>query len=196
MIINSVNSLIQPDVEKCLEVLKQGGIILYPTDTVWGLGCDATNAQAVEKLYRLKQRPREKSMVVLLADERDFLKYVTQLDLQVFDYLKATRKPTTVIYQGVIGIAENVINTDGSAAIRLVQDIFCKQLIKRFRKPVVSTSANISGRPTPALFSEIDDVIRNGVDYVAKYRQDESEPATPSSLVRWSENGSVEVVRP
>src|SRR6187551_1085044 len=105
------------DIENCLTVLQQGGTILYPTDTVWGLGCDATNAQAVEKLYRLKQRPTEKSMVLLLADERDILKYVTQLDLHVFDYLKTTRKPTTVIYKGVIGIAGNVINTDGSAAI-------------------------------------------------------------------------------
>ncbi|MEO5995191.1 MAG: L-threonylcarbamoyladenylate synthase [Chitinophagaceae bacterium] len=185
-----------PDVENCLEVLKQGGTILYPTDTVWGLGCDATNATAVEKLYRLKQRPANKSMVLLLTDERDILKYVTQLDLHVFDYLKTTQKPTTVIYQGVIGIAENIISADGSVAIRLVKEEFCKHLIKRFRRPVVSTSANLSGQPTPSIFSEIPGVIKEGVDYIVQYRQDDTRRTKPSALVKWSQDGRVEVLRP
>jgi L-threonylcarbamoyladenylate synthase len=184
-----------PDVENCLEVLKQGGIILYPTDTVWGLGCDGTNAAAVEKIYRLKQRPGNKGMVLLLADERDVLRYVTQLDLQVFDYLKTVQKPTTIIYQGVIGIAENIVGSDGSVAIRVVKEEFCKHLVKRFRKPVVSTSANLSGQPTPRLFNEKSAEIRNGVDYVVKYRQDDTVYREPSAIVKWNADGTVSVIR-
>ena len=127
------------DVEQCLQVLRAGGIILYPTDTIWGLGCDATNAEAVEKIYALKQRPEAKSMIVLLAEERDLLQYVSAPDLEVFDYLKTVTKPTTVVYEGGIGLADNVIGDDGSVAIRIVKEPFCKHLIKRFRKPIVST---------------------------------------------------------
>lgn len=183
------------DIEKCLEVLNNGGIILYPTDTVWGLGCDATNAAAVEKIFQLKQRPAHKSMVLLLADERDILKYVTQVDLLVFDYLKKVQKPTTIIYEGVIGIAENIKGTDGTVAIRLVQDVFCRHLVKRFRKPIVSTSANLSGQPTPAIFSDISRAIKDGADYIVEYRQDDNVPAEPSSVVKWNCDGTVEMIR-
>lgn len=183
------------DVESCLEVLKKGGIILYPTDTVWGLGCDATNATAVEKLYRLKLRESSKSMVVLLADQRDILKYVSQVDLQVFDYLKTVKKPTTIIYQGAVGIADNVIASDGTVAIRLVQEIFCRNLIKRFRKPIVSTSANISGFPAPALFIEISLDIKQQVDYIVEYRQEETTRAAPSAIVKWNNHATVIVIR-
>ena len=184
-----------PDVEKCLEVLNEGGVILYPTDTVWGLGCDATNKEAVQKLYQLKQRPCSKSMVVLVADERDILRHVTQLDLLVFDYLKTVQKPTTVIYQGAVGLAENVIGTDGSVAIRLVHDPFCKHLIKRFRKPVVATSANISGQPTPGLFSEVSTAVREGADYIVQYRQDNLNIALPSAIIKWNRDGSITTIR-
>jgi L-threonylcarbamoyladenylate synthase len=184
------------DVEKCLEVLNEGGTILYPTDTVWGLGCDSTNAEAIEKLYVLKQRPANKSMVLLVADQRDILKHVTQLDPGVFEYIKNTGRPTTVIYEGAIGIAANVMGSDGTIAIRLVKDAFCKHLIKRFRKPIVSTSANVSGQPTPVLFSEISEVIKNGVDFVVRYRQNDLQPAVPSSVVKWNRNGGISVLRP
>ncbi len=184
-----------PDVEKCLEVLNEGGVILYPTDTVWGLGCDATNKEAVQKLYRLKQRPGSKSMVVLVADERDILRHVTQLDLQIFDYLKTVQKPTTVIYQGAVGLAENVVGADGSVAIRLVHEPFCKHLIKRLRKPVVATSANISGQPTPALFSEVSTAIKEGADYIVAYRQDDLNTASPSSIIKWNRDGSITTIR-
>ena len=131
------------DIEQCLQVLKSGGLILYPTDTVWGIGCDATNEQAVQKIYTLKQRSDEKAMIVLVADEREILQYTASPDLSVFDYLEQTKKPTTVIYDGAIGLADNLIGKDGSIAIRICKESFCRQLIKRFRKPIVSAPADI-----------------------------------------------------
>ena len=184
------------DIENCLRVLHSGGVILYPTDTIWGLGCDATNEEAVRKIYNIKKRPEEKSMIVLLADERDVLKYVASLDLEVFDYLQTTTKPTTVIYDGAIGLAENLVGGDGSIAIRVVNEIFCKHLIKRFRKPLVSTSANISGAASPASFAAITDEIKQQADYIVQYKQDEATPAVPSSIIRWKGNGGYELIRP
>ena len=133
------------DLENCLQTLGSGGVILYPTDTVWGLGCDATNEKAVAEIFKIKRRADSKSMIVLVADEREVFRYVSQLDLGVFDYLQSASKPTTVIYEGAVGLAENLIHSDGTIGIRIVNDDFCKHLVKRFRKPVVSTSANISG---------------------------------------------------
>lgn len=182
------------DIDNCLEVLKNGGTILYPTDTIWGIGCDATNAEAAEKIIALKRRPAQKSFVVLVGDERDVLKYVAAPDLAVFDYLSTTQKPTTVIYEHALGLAENVLAEDGSVAIRICRDEFCKHLIKRFRKPIVSTSANLSGKPAPALFRDIDEAIINGVDYVVKYRQHDTSNAVASSIIKW-ENGKVVIVR-
>jgi L-threonylcarbamoyladenylate synthase len=182
------------DIEQCLEVLRKGGLILYPTDTVWGIGCDTTNAAAVEKLYALKQRPDEKALIVLVADERDVLQYTATPDLAVFDYLDQTTIPTTVIYDGAIGLADNLTGNDGSIAIRICKEPFCKQLIKRFRKPIVSTSANISGDAPAKVFTEISDVIKKGVDYIVKYRQDDRTIARPSSIIKWS-NGKVEILR-
>jgi L-threonylcarbamoyladenylate synthase len=127
------------DIEKCLDVLKNGGLILYPTDTVWGIGCDATNEKAVEKIYKLKKRSDGKAMIALVADEKDILQYVAAPDLSLFDYLHKTEKPTTVIYDGALRFADNLIAKDGSIAIRICKDEFCRNLIKRFRKPIVST---------------------------------------------------------
>jgi L-threonylcarbamoyladenylate synthase len=183
------------DIEACLTVLQEGGLILYPTDTVWGIGCDATNKAAVAKIYQLKQRPDEKAMIVLIADERDILKYVAAPDLSLFDYLGQTTKPTTVVYEGAIGFADNLVGPDGSIAIRICREEFCRHLLKRFRKPIVSTSANISGEPTAKIFADITDNIKNKVDYIVQYRQDDSTPAQPSSVIKW-ENGKVQVVRP
>ncbi len=182
------------DIEQCLTVLKNGGIILYPTDTIWGIGCDATNEDAAEKIMQLKQRPENKSFVVLVADERDILKHVAAPDLGLFDYLQTTQKPTTVVYPNAIGLAQNVMANDGSVAIRICVEPFCKHLIKRFRKPIVSTSANLSGETSPLYFSMINKAIVNGVDYVVKYRQDDNQPALPSSIIKW-ERGKEEVIR-
>jgi L-threonylcarbamoyladenylate synthase len=185
----------EADIIKSLEVLKNGGIILYPTDTVWGLGCDATNEAAVSKIFAIKQRQAANSLIVLVADERDLLKFVSALDLQVFDYLDTVQKPTTVVYDGAIGLAGNVINQDGSVGIRLVKETFCNHLIRRFRKPIVSTSANISGMPAPRIFSEISPAIKTQVDYIVQYRQQDDTIREPSAVVKWKGPGDVEVIR-
>lgn len=184
------------DIEACLEKLHNGGLILYPTDTVWGIGCDATDPVAVDKIYKLKQRSDSKAMIVLVADERDILKYVTQPELQVFDYIKGVSRPTTVIYEGAVELAENLLAEDGSVAIRICEDDFCRNLIKRFRKPIVSTSANISGYPSPACFKDIEPAIINGVDYVVNHRQDDTEYKKPSSIIKWEKNGTLTIIRP
>ena len=183
------------DLEICLKVLHAGGIILYPTDTVWGIGCDATNTSAVKKIFQLKNREESKSMIVLLADDRDLIQYVAHVDLAVFNYLDTVTKPTTVIYDGAIGLAENLVASDGSIAIRIVKEDFCRHLIKRFRKPIVSTSANIAGEKTPANFSEITDEIKSGVDYIVNYRQDDISPKQASSVVRWNEKNGATILR-
>lgn len=185
----------QQDIEQCLTVLNNGGLILYPTDTVWGIGCDATNEEAVQKIYSLKKRPDEKAMIILVADEREVLQYVAAADLQVFDYIQKATKPTTVIYNGAIGLAENLVGNDGSVAIRICKEDFCKHLIKRFRKPIVSTSANISGEPSAKIFTDIKDEIKTGVDYIVQYRQEDTSIAEPSSIIKL-DNGAVTVIRP
>jgi L-threonylcarbamoyladenylate synthase len=184
------------DIEKCTGVLLNGGIILYPTDTIWGIGCDATNEAAVTKIYTLKKRAEEKSMIILLAADKDLVQYITQPDLLVFDYLHTAAKPTTVIYEGATGLAENVINKDGTVAIRITRDAFCKHLIKRLKKPLVSTSANVSGQQAPALFSGISDEIKNGVDYIAQHRQNDIAINAPSAIIKWNKNGPPSVIRP
>jgi len=170
------------DIDNCLDVLEKGGLILYPTDTIWGIGCDATNPQAVEKVYALKKRPDEKSLIVLLADEKDILQYITQPNPMIADYLKGLGKPTTVIYDGAVGFADNLVPADGTIAIRVVKDPFCKMLIKQFGKPIVSTSANLSGYPPPSIFNDIDMAIRNGVDYVVEHRHAVDVPGRSSSI--------------
>ena len=174
--------------------LQKGGIILYPTDTIWGIGCDATDGEAVEKIITLKERPDTKSFVVLVADERDILQYTAAPDLSVFDYLLQVKKPTTVIYENAIGLAPNVLADDGSVAIRICKEPFCRHLIRRLRKPIVSTSANLSGKPPPQLFTKIDERIIKGVDYTVMYRRDDMNKAEPSSIIRWK-NGSPVILR-
>jgi L-threonylcarbamoyladenylate synthase len=183
------------DLEKCLEVLANGGTLLYPTDTVWGLGCDATNTAAVQKLIGLKGKPDPKGLIVLLATERDVLKYVANPDLAVFDYLETCSKPTTVIYDTGLGVADNVLNADGSIAIRLVQDEFCRHLVRRFRKPIVSTSANFHGDPSPTTFSSINPQLMSRVDYTAHHRRNDNMQALPSSLIRWNRDSTITVIR-
>jgi L-threonylcarbamoyladenylate synthase len=184
------------DIEQCLIVLRNGGTIVYPTDTIWGIGCDATNAAAVEKVISIKNRPQHKSFVVLVADENDILKYTASPDLEVFNYLEKTTRPTTVIYEHAIGLADNAIAADGSIAIRIVKDAFCRHLIKRFRKPLLSTSANLSGHPAPAFFPEIDREIVENVDFVVEHRRNDTTPAQPSSIIKCGDKGKFTIVRP
>lgn len=184
----------ETDILNCISVLQNGGVILYPTDTIWGLGCDATNEAAVSKIFKIKQRAESKSLIVLVAGEQDILQYVSAPDLALFDYLEEQQQPTTVIYDGVIGLSGNVLAADGSAGIRMVNDPFCKALVKRLGKPIVSTSANISGEPAPRFFSEISEAVKTQADYIVLHRRDDETPATPSRIIRWKD-GEVERIR-
>lgn len=183
------------DIEECLKALHEGEVILYPTDTIWGLGCDATNASAVQKLINLKGKDEGKGLIVLLASEREVLHYAASPDLAVFDYLASTAKPTTVIYSGGLNVASQVLNNNGSIAIRLVKDEFCSHLLKRFKKPIVSTSANLHGQPSPQNFSQVLPQLKSAVKYVVKFRQQDEYLSTASSIIAWT-NGEVQVIRP
>lgn len=185
----------EQDLKECCRVMNGGGIILYPTDTVWGIGCDATNEKAVEKIFSVKKRNEEKSMIILVAEEEDILKYTNHPNAVIFDYIKGVHKPTTVIYDGAKNLARNVINKDGSIGIRLVKDEFCAALIRTFGKPIVSTSSNISGYPPPSFFEDIDIEIKSGVDYIVQHRQDDLTPASPSTVIKLDKDGKIQIIR-
>ena len=159
------------EIEKALEVLKRGGIILYPTDTVWGIGCDATNASAVKKIYDLKQRDDNKALICLVNNYSMLERHVDNVPRMAYTILDIADKPTTVIYDAPAGVAENLVANDNTLAIRIVDHDFCKKLIRYLGKPLVSTSANISGKPTPKSFKEIDEAVLKGVDYVVNLHQ-------------------------
>jgi L-threonylcarbamoyladenylate synthase len=183
------------DIKNCVAAVQQGRTILYPTDTVWGLGCDALNEAAVDKIFEIKQRPREKSLIVLLADARDILQYVAATHPDIIAIVEDFERPTTVIYENALGFPPNVVSADGSIAIRVTTDPFCKALIKRLRAPLISTSANISGQPTPAIYRMIDESVINGVDYVVNYRREDEELRQPSRLIKMNDEGEMTVLR-
>lgn len=183
------------EVETALQALRSGEVILYPTDTIWGLGCDATDEEAVKRIYRIKQRDDSKSLIILMADERDLLQYVSTPDLAVFHFLQEQTRPTTVIFAGAVNLPDALVAEDGSIAIRLVQDEFCRHLIRRLRKPLVSTSANISGQPSPRFFDEISEKVKAGVDHIVQWRQEDKTPSQPSQIIRWLGEGQFEYIR-
>ncbi|MCY7420333.1 MAG: Sua5/YciO/YrdC/YwlC family protein [Chitinophagaceae bacterium] len=183
------------DLERCLEVLHAGGTILYPTDTVWGLGCDATNDNAVKKLIRLKGKPGQKGLIVLLSTERDVLQYVAGPDMELFNFLQQQTRPTTVIYNDGLNVADEVLDSDGNIAIRIAHEDFCRHLIKRFRKPIVATSANFHGEPTPQNFSQVNPQLVQQVDYTVKFRQQDVGIASASAIIKWNGKGNVTVLR-
>ena len=183
------------EIKQCIKALEAGGTILYPTDTVWGIGCNALSEDAVDRVFEVKKRPKEKSLVVLLADARDILKYIAAPHPDIIDILEHFETPTTVIYDSPLGFPDNVVAQDGSLAIRVPDDPFCTALLKRYRRPIVSTSANISGEPTPAFFHEVAESIVAGVEYVVSYRQDDIIPRKPSRIVRINEDGSLHILR-
>jgi L-threonylcarbamoyladenylate synthase len=187
--------LFEYSVVQALQTLQKGGIILYPTDTVWGIGCDATNPAAIQRIYQLKRRSESKSMIILVADERAILQYTAQPPPTLHDFLEQTDRPTTVIYDNALELPDALVHPDGSIAIRIVRERFCKTLIHRLKKPLVSTSANISGTPSPSVFSQISKEIFKGVDYVVDYRRDEDVPATPSRIIRIHADGSLQIIR-
>jgi len=184
------------DITKALEVLRAGGVILYPTDTIWGLGCDATNAEAVSRIYKIKQRADNKSMIVLIDTATRIQSYVQDVPDVALNLIELATSPLTVIFEGAKNLAQNVINADDqSVGIRVATDDFCPTLIQRFRKPIVSTSANISGQPAPACFSEIDKQIIESVDYVVRHRQNDTSKHKASGIVKIGRNGEVKVIR-
>ena len=183
------------EVLNALKVLKDGGTILYPTDTIWGIGCDATNTDAVKKIYQLKQRDEAKSMIILLDTENKLESYITEVNPLAYDLIAYAENPLTLVMPGAKNISPALINIDGSIGIRIAQHPFCQQLIQRFRKPIVSTSANISGKPSPQYFSQIDEAILQGVDYIVDIDQHSKEIKTPSTIMRLEPNGKFEFIR-
>ncbi len=186
---------IENDIKECIRVMSAGGTILYPTDTVWGIGCDALNEAAAERVFELKQRPKEKSLIILLADARDILEYVAAPPPDIIAMVEAFDRPTTVIYNNALGFPPNVVNADGSIAIRVTTDPFCKALIKRFRKPIVSTSANVSGTPTAPVFPMIDHKIVAGAGYVVHHRRNDLVVAAPSRIIKMDDDGNITIIR-
>lgn len=184
------------DVKAALEVLQNGGVILYPTDTIWGIGCDACNEEAVKRIYAIKNRIDSKSMLILLENAALLDRYVDEVPEIAFDLIEVSDKPLTIIYDGAKNLAKNLIADDRSIGIRITTEAFSSDLIRRFKRPVVSTSANISGKPSPACFAEIDQQIIEAVDYVVKYRQDETQKAVPSGIIKLGRSGEIKIIRP
>ena len=189
----------EEDIRQAVETMRKGGVILYPTDTVWGIGCDATNAEAVKRVYAIKQRDDSKALICLVDSDARMQRYfrnVPDVAWQLIDSLKESdAKPTTLILDGAINLAENLIADDGSVGIRITNEPFSKELCYRFQKAIVSTSANISGEPAAQNYGDIDPRILEAVDYVCWSRRQEHKPHTPSSIIKLKENGEVEIIR-
>ena len=189
----------EEDIKQAVETMRKGGVILYPTDTVWGIGCDATNAEAVKRVYAIKQRDDSKALICLVDSDARMQRYfrnVPDVARQLVDSLKESdAKPTTLILDGAINLAENLIADDGSVGIRITNEPFSKELCYRFQKAIVSTSANISGEPAAQNYGDIDPRILEAVDYVCWSRRQEHKPHTPSSIIKLKENGEVVIIR-
>ncbi|MBO7051152.1 MAG: threonylcarbamoyl-AMP synthase [Prevotella sp.] len=183
------------DIKAAVEVMKKGGVILYPTDTVWGIGCDATNKEAVAKVYQIKRREESKAMICLVDSDIRIQRYVRDVPEVAWDVMNLATKPTTVILDGANGLADNLIADDGSVAIRITQEEFSKELCYRMQKPIVSTSANISGEPAAQNYCDISEEILNAVDYVCTSRRNEHKPHQPSSIIRLRKDGEVTIIR-
>lgn len=185
----------QDDVQKASQIMKQGGVILYPTDTIWGIGCDATKEEAVKKVYAIKQRKDNKSMLVLLDNPAKLSIYVEKVPDIAWDLIELSERPLTIIYDGAKNLAPSLIAEDGSIGIRITNEVFSKELCKQFGKPIVSTSANISGKPSPASFKDIEEEIKKAVDYIVTFRQKENTKSVPSSIIKLKKNGTIQIIR-
>lgn len=183
------------DIKKACEVMAAGGLILYPTDTIWGIGCDATNEEAVRRVYELKRRSDHKAMLLLMDSSAKLNYYVQEVPDVAWDLIELADSPLTVIYSGARNVAPNLLAEDGSVGIRITQEEFSHKLCERFRKPLVSTSANVSGEPSPANFCEISETIKAGVDYIVRYRQDDLRKAAPSHIIKLGAGGLVKIIR-
>lgn len=187
--------MLRTEIEKALAVLKNGGVILYPTDTIWGLGCDATNEQAVEKINKIKGRAADKSFIILLDTDAKLQSYVTEVPDVAYDLIEYAEHPLTLVFPSGKNLAKNVINADGSVGIRIAKHDFCQQLIQRFRKPITSTSANISGSPSPLIFDDITDEIKEAVDYVVDWEQELKINKKPSTIMKLAPGGQFSFIR-
>ena len=185
----------EEDIKKAFEVLVSGGLILYPTDTIWGIGCDATNVEAVHRVYELKRRVDSKALITLLDNPIKLDYYIDEVPSLAWDLIELSEKPLTIIYDGARNVAPNLMAEDGSLAIRVTKEKFSQELCKRFRKALVSTSANISGEPAPANFDDISEEIKQGVDYIVKYRQDDTSKSKASSIIKLGKTGEVKIIR-
>ncbi len=183
------------DIRNAVAVMKKGGVILYPTDTVWGIGCDATNASAVARIYEIKKREESKAMICLVDNENRIQRYVRDVPEVAWDVMNLSTRPTTVILDGADGLASNLVAEDGSIAMRITKEEFSKELCYRMQKPIVSTSANISGEPTAQNYRDISQEIIDAVDYVCWTRRNEHQPHQPSSIIRLRKNGEVTIIR-
>jgi len=183
------------DLTRALDTLRKGGVIIYPTDTIWGIGCDATNTEAVARVYQMKQRDDSHSMLVLLDDVSYLSFYVKEVPAIAYDIVGVADTPLTIVYDGARNLASNLIASDGSIGIRIVQDAFCADLIRRFRKPIVSTSANISGKPSPQRFDDIDPRLLEQANYVVQWRQDDLSGSKPSSIIKLDSKGHIKILR-
>lgn len=187
------------DVEKAVATLKSGGLILYPTDTVWGIGCDATDAEAVSKILKLKQSDDAKSMLALVADEAMLRRWVRNVPETAYMLMEAAVDPLTIIYDcpvcGDGGIAANLTASDGSLGIRVCADSYCQAICRKLGRPLVSTSANISGQPTPGCYDKISEEIRGGVDYISAFRRDDRSKCKPSAIIKVTDRETIKVIR-
>lgn len=189
-----MNEKLKEELQKTQEVLKKGGVILYPTDTIWGLGCDATNPEAVKRIYEIKKRDDHKSMLVLLEDAGKIASYADVPDIAL-DLIEVANKPTTIIYPNAQKLAPNLIAEDGTIGIRITREEFTHSLLYRFNRPLVSTSANISGEPSPRFYNEISETVKNAVDYIVNYRRNDHTPASPSSIIKLGLRGEIQIIR-
>ena len=183
------------DITACVAELQANGIILYPTDTIWGIGCDATKSGAIQKIFQLKKRSEKKSMIILVSDENMIRDYVLDPSEKILKFISSANRPTTAIFKNAINLPANLINEDGSIGIRIAKDEFCQQLIHQLTKPLVSTSANISGEKFPQNFQEVSDAIKNGVDYIVQHRRDDFSKSAPSSIIRLNEKNEIDFIR-
>ena len=190
-----MNISFNDDIAKAVEVLRTGGIILYPTDTIWGIGCDATNLAAVRKIYQIKQRIDSKSMLILMENPNLLNSYISEVPEIAWELIDVADNPLTIIYPGAKNLAPNLLSDDGSVGIRITHEPFTQQLIQRFRKPVVSTSANISGERSPINFSQVSDAIKKEMDYIVNYRQDDLSQSAPSEIIKLGLGGQIEIIR-
>jgi L-threonylcarbamoyladenylate synthase len=187
--------IFEQDLKECLAILRNGGIILYPTDTIWGLGCDATNTEAVEKIFRIKAREENKSLLILVNGFGMLERFVKEIPETAAELAEVSDDPLTIIYPEGKNLATGVCSNDGSVGIRICHDQFCNELITRFRKPIVSTSANFSGQPSPASFEEIEKDVAAKADYIVSYRRDDKRKQSPSPVIKIEKDGSIKIIR-